>query len=276
MQLTWPWNDRQGRLSGLKLATFVVMFLPALWLTYQVEAGHFGPVPLAGMTYWSGVWAMAILLLALAVTPAAKILRKTQLIAVRRMIGVTALVYTFAHIVIYFALRFWDFPSIGYEVVTRPSLIIATISTIGVVALGATSFDEAIRRMGLDSWNRLHNLVYVITLLALIHFLLSPGIYPPQYLMTGAFVWLMAWRRLERRGLGTSPLVLTALAVATALFTAVFEAAWVYFYHDFGFASTFGNNFNLAFGVSSAWKILLLGLVIALAASFSRRKHAFR
>ena len=43
------------------------------------------------MTYWSGVWATALLLLALAITPALTITQWGQLIIVRRMIGVAAL-----------------------------------------------------------------------------------------------------------------------------------------------------------------------------------------
>ena len=104
------------------------MFVPAIWLVHQVWTEQFGPVPLGGMTYWSGVWATAILLLALAITPALTIVPRSRLIIVRRMIGVTALAYTIAHIIIYFALRFWNFASIAHEMVTRFSLIVATVS----------------------------------------------------------------------------------------------------------------------------------------------------
>src|SRR5436190_24213206 len=51
------------------------------------------------------VWATVILLVALAVTPAVTIFRSPALIDVRRMIGVTALVYTIAHMVLDLALR---------------------------------------------------------------------------------------------------------------------------------------------------------------------------
>src|SRR3984893_6230263 len=92
------------------------MLLPAIRSAYLVGTGEYGtalPVVLGGLTYWSGVWATAVLLMALAVTPAATILRWPALIDVRRMVGVTALVYTIAHMVIYFALRNWDFALIA-------------------------------------------------------------------------------------------------------------------------------------------------------------------
>ncbi len=267
MHLISPWQDRKRRFSWLKASTFTLMFVPAIWLLYQVGTDQFGPVPLGGMTYWSGVWATAILLLALAITPALTILRWSQPIIVRRMIGVTALAYSIAHIIMYFALRFWDFAFIAHEMVTRLSLIMATVATIGLIALGATSLDAAVQRMGARSWNRLHNTIYVLAALALLHYLLSPDIYPEQYLMSGMFFWLMVWRVLNRRGQGADVRALAMLAVASCLFTALLEAGWIWAYHGYEPSGTLGNNFTLVLGISPAWKILVLGLLIALAAA---------
>jgi DMSO/TMAO reductase YedYZ heme-binding membrane subunit len=171
VRLVWPWQDRKGRFSWLKGVTFALMVGFAARFFYQAYvAGDYGmfPIALGGMTFWSGVWATAILLAALAVTPAAKILRWPAAIDVRRMIGVTALLYALGHVVIYFALRMWNFTFILNEVATQLSLILATISTIGLIALGVTSTDGAIRRMGAATWQRLHNLTYIISALALL------------------------------------------------------------------------------------------------------------
>jgi methionine sulfoxide reductase heme-binding subunit len=262
----WPWQDRRREFSWLKASTFALMFAPAIWLVYQVETEQFGPVPLGGMTYWSGLWATSLLLLALAITPAMTILRWSRLIIVRRMIGVTALVYTFAHIIIYFALRFWNFASIAYEMVTRISLILAIIATVGLIALGATSLDAAIARMGAKGWNQLHNTVYIITALALVHYLLSPDSYPEQFLTSGMFFWLMVWRLLNRRELGTDVKALAILAVASSLFAAILEAGWLWAYHGYEPIGTLRNNFILDLGVPPSWQLLVLGLLIAVAA----------
>jgi sulfoxide reductase heme-binding subunit YedZ len=265
MQLALPWQDRNRRFSWLKAITFALMFVPPIWLVDQVETGEFGPVPLGGMTYWSGLWATALLIVALTITPAATILRWGALIDVRRMIGVTALAYTIGHIFIYFALRFWNFASIAHEMTTRLSLILASFATIGLIALGATSVDAAVRRMGARGWQRLHNAIYVVTALALIHYLLSPDAYPEQYLMSGLFQWLMVWRVLSRNGLGTDTRALAVLAIGASLFTAFLEAGWLWAYHDYEPQGTLGNNFTLDLGVSAAWRVLVLGLLAALA-----------
>ena len=271
MQLFWPWQDRNRKLSGLKAIAFALMFVPAIWLLDQVETGEFGPVPLGGMTYWSGLWATSLLTLALAVTPACTIFGWRQLIDVRRMIGVTALAYTIAHIVIYFALRFWNFASILHEMATRLSLILAIFATIGLIALGATSVDAAVGRIGTKGWQQLHNAIYAITALALIHYLLSPDAYPEQYLMSGMYFWLMGWRVLNRRGHGIDMMALVLLAVASSLFTALFEAGWLWAYHGYEPLGTLRNNFSLILGLSPAWKVLGLGLALALAAAATRR-----
>jgi methionine sulfoxide reductase heme-binding subunit len=265
LHLIWPWQDRKHGFSWLKASTFTLMFVPAIWLLYQIGTEQFGPVPLGGMTYWSGVWATGVLLLALAITPALTMFRWRHLIIVRRMVGVTALAYTIAHIIIYFALRFWDFASIAHEMVTRLSLILATVATIGLVALGATSVDAAVWRMGAKGWQRLHNTIYVFAALALIHYLLSPDIYPEQYLLSGMFFWLLVWRVLNHRGHGTDVRALAMLAVASGLFTAFLEAGWILAYHGYAASGTLGNNFTLDLGISPAWQILAVGLLIAFA-----------
>src|SRR5437773_12161867 len=104
------------------------MLWPALRSAYLFGIEDYGVVPLAGLTYWSGVWATVVMLMALAVTPAATIFRWPALIDVRRMIGVTALVYTVAHMLIYFAFRRWDVAIIANDMTTRLTLIVATLS----------------------------------------------------------------------------------------------------------------------------------------------------
>jgi sulfoxide reductase heme-binding subunit YedZ len=246
------------------------MFVPAIWLIEQVATGEFGPVPLGGMTYWSGFWATAILLAALAITPASTIFGWRALIIVRRMIGVTALAYTTAHVIIYFALRFWNFAFIAHEMATRLSLIVATASTIGLIALGATSVDAAVRRMGAKGWQRLHSAVYATTALAILHYLLSPGLFPDQFLLSGMFFWLMTWRELERHGYGANAGALALLALASCVFTAAFEVGCIWAFRDYALAEIFSIYFTSILGIPPPWTILALGLAVSAAAFVQR------
>jgi sulfoxide reductase heme-binding subunit YedZ len=249
------------------------MLLPAIRSAYLVGAGDYGtvsPVVLGGLTYWSGVWATAILLMALAIRPAVAILRWPAIIDVRRMVGVTALIYTIAHIVIYFAFRRWDFAFIVNDMLTRLALILATLSTIGLIVLGATSVDAAIRYMGAKNWQRLHTTNYVISGLAILHIVLARGTYAEQYMLTGIFFWLMLWRVLARYGLGANVKALAMLAVASCLFAAFLEAGFLWFRRGFDVLGTLGYNLTLAIldvGYPPAWQVLAFGLLVTLGAA---------
>jgi methionine sulfoxide reductase heme-binding subunit len=272
LRLIWPWQDRARRFSWLKASALALILAPGIRFTYHVAIGDYGifPIALGGMVYWSGVWATVVLLIALAVTPALTIFRWPALIDVRRMIGVTALVYTVAHIIIYFAMRSWRWGFMVNETVTRLTLFVAAVSTIGLIVLGATSLDAAIRRMGVKGWQRLHNTNYVITALAVLHVVLARGTYPEQYALTGIFVWLMAWRVLDRYSLGADARALALLAVASCLFTAGLEAGFLFGRRGYGLWGTLANNFNpamLEIGIPPTWQVLGLGLLVALAAA---------
>jgi methionine sulfoxide reductase heme-binding subunit len=271
VQFIWPWQDRNRRFSWLKASTFALMLYPALRSAYLVGIGDYGvlAVALGGLTYWSGVWATAFLLMTLAVTPAASIFSWPALIDVRRMIGVTALVYTIAHVIIYFAFRRWNFAFIANDL-ARLTLILATLSTIGLIVLGATSVDAAIRRMGAKNWQRLHSANYAISGLAILHVVLARGTYTEQYMLTGVFFWLMVWRVLARHGLGANIKALAMLAVASCLFAAFLEAGFMWGRRGFDVLGTLGYNLTLSIlevGYPPAWQVLAFGLLVALGAA---------
>ena len=228
MKLIWPWQDRQRNFSWLKASAFALVLAPAVRTVYLYWAGDYQSLPMGynSLTYWSGVWATVVLLAALAVTPAIKVFKWPALVDARRMIGVTALVYTLIHMVFYFGMRSYNWPVIFPEMVTRWALFWGTLSTIGLIVLGVTSLDAAIERMGVKGWQALHNTNYIISALAIVHVFMARGNYAEQYLLTGVFVWLMGWRMLDRKRLGTDALALALLTAACAVFTAFFEAGW--------------------------------------------------
>jgi sulfoxide reductase heme-binding subunit YedZ len=192
------------------------------------------------------------------------------------MIGVSALVYTIAHMVIYFAFRHWNFAYIVNDMTTRVTLIVATASTVGLIVLGATSVDAAVRYMGARNWQRLHATNYVISGLAILHVLLARGTYTEQYMLTGIFFWLMAWRVLARFGLGAHIKALLVLAVASCLVSAFLEAGFLWSRRGFEVPETLGYNFSLAIleiSYPPAWQVLALGLLVALGAA---GREAFR
>ena len=227
LQAYLPWLDRQGRVSPLRAVAFALVLVPALILGFEAATGQLGAKPWTRAVHDTGTWAIRLLLVTLAVSPLRRILDWGKLIGIRRMLGLAVLAYAAGHLLLYCIDLAFDGGLILSEIVKRFYLIVGIVALAGLVALGATSTDGMIRRMGGKNWQRLHNLVYLITGLGLLHFALQSKIDVTQpALLNGLFALLLVYRGLYRfRAPVTTP-VLVAAALATGLATALCETAW--------------------------------------------------
>ncbi len=259
-----PWNDRAGKFSPLKAVVFLALFVPAIWIALSWEARLLGPRPVTQAIHQTGDWAIRILLISLAVTPLRRIADWPKLIVVRRMIGVAALCYALAHFCLYVVDQNFALTRVASEIVLRIYLTIGFIALIGLVCLGVTSTDAAIKKLG-HNWNRLHKLVYGIGILAALHFFMQTkaDVYQAT-LMSGLFVLLMAYRLAHWRGFSlTSPVVLLAVAVVSALATAGLEYAWYGLATGIPPSRVLAANLQFAFSVRPAWWVLAVGIGVA-------------
>ncbi len=222
-----PWLDRQGRFSGLRAVSFALLLLPAVILAYEAWTGQLGSKPWTRAVHDTGTWAIRILLVTLAVSPLRKILDWSKLIGIRRMLGLGAMSYAFAHLLLYCIDLGFDGGLIVSEIIKRFYLTIGIVAVFGLAALGATSTDGMIRRMGAKNWQRLHNLVYAITALGLLHFALQSKIDVSQpVLLNGLFALLLLYRLMNRLKLPFTVASLVLAGLATGLATALAETAW--------------------------------------------------
>lgn len=221
-----PLFDRQRRFSALKALTFLLVMLPGLWIGWRLATGGLGAKPITAALHETGLWSVRLLLLALLVTPLRAITGQNRLLLIRRMLGVSALAYALIHLGLYvFDLKF-DLVKVASEIVLRFYLAIGFVALLWMAALGATSFDNAIRRLGAEKWNRLHSMIYGIAVLSLWHGALQSKIDASEHIvMTGLFFALMGARWLRKRN-GLKPWPLLGLAVATAIATAGIEFGW--------------------------------------------------
>src|SRR5215470_12586787 len=93
-----PWLDRAGRFAPLRASVFTLLWLPGLFLAWRLAAGQLGARPITEAIHDTGLWAIRLLLISLAVTPLRQLLRWPELIGVRRMIGVAAFTYVAVHL----------------------------------------------------------------------------------------------------------------------------------------------------------------------------------
>lgn len=222
---TWPWQTRRGNWCPLRTATLLLAFAPAVVIAAQWAAGDMGPRPLNAVIHATGTWAVRFLLVSLAVTPARWAFDWARVIPLRRMLGLTALCYALAHLGLFAIDQQLDPVKIVVEIASRPYLWVGLTALAGLVALGATSTDGAIRRMG-KRWKSLHRLVFPAAVLALLHhYMQAKADVGDAVLSTGLFLWLVAFRQMPAR-FRTNPLAYAALAVPAALGAMAFEFAW--------------------------------------------------
>ncbi|MBL8569065.1 MAG: sulfoxide reductase heme-binding subunit YedZ [Phreatobacter sp.] len=258
-----PWNDRAGKFSALKLTVFLGVIAPGLWIAAQGATGTLGSKPITSAIHQSGDWAVRFLLLSLLVTPLRFVADWPKLIAVRRMIGVAVAAYAASHLAFYVVEQAFNLQKVASEIVLRFYLTIGFVGLLGLIALAATSTDAMIRRLGSARWNRLHLLTYPIAFLAIWHFFLQTKLDVSEpVLMLGFFVWLMGFRLMRRFGIAVGPLQLTALAIISAVATALLEALWYATMTGVMASRILYANLDVAFGIRPALWVGLAGFAL--------------
>lgn len=264
-----PWRDFSGRFSPLKLAVFVALFGPALWTLMAFQLGWLEPRPFNEAIHRIGLWTIRLIFITLAVTPLRQILQWPRLLVVRRMVGVGAFAYAATHLTLYTADQAFDLAKVATEIVLRIYLTIGFSALLGLSALAATSTDGMVKRMGARRWQRLHRLVYVIALLAAVHYWMQSKleIWEPT-IFAGIYAWLMGYRLLARFvGVrGRLPLAwVGGLALIAAALTAIGEAAYFQLAYGVDPMRVLDANLSLATGIRPAPIVLGLGLAVAVA-----------
>ena len=268
MKAKWQvWRDRRGRLSPLRIATLALLLLPVA--KALIDAGDIahGARPLNDMIHRAGFWALVFLGVTLAVTPFRRIARYGNLIVVRRMIGVGTFIYIAAHLVLYVADLKYDLAKAIYELTHRVYLIVGGVAWLGLAVLAITSTDGMVKRIGGLRWRRLHQSIYAIALLALIHYFqqTKADLTVPVF-VAGLFTWLIGYRVVAwwQDSNELSTLSLLALGVVVSLLTFAGEAI--------GIGITFGVSplrvletvFDFDAGIRPGWQILAAALVVVI------------
>jgi len=223
------WRDSRGRLSALRIATLALLLWPIglALVAWQTEI-RFEARPVNDLIHRAGFWMLMFLLLSLTVTPLRRIARFGQLVDVRRMIGVGAFCYGVAHITLYAVDQMFDLAHVAAEIALRVYLTIGFTALLGLGTLAATSTDGMVRALGGLRWRRLHRLVYVIAILALVHFFQQTKLdVSVPTVVAGLLTWLMGYRLVAWRWKRPGELptwLLLALGVAAAALTFAGEA----------------------------------------------------
>ena len=184
------------QITWLKVLLHLAGLLPFIWLFWAASQGLFSADPAKDIQHFTGRMALKFLLATLLVSPLARYAKQPLLIRTRRLLGLWCFTWATLHLTSYALLELGinNLALLGRELVTRPYLTLGIVSWLVLLALALTSTQYAQRKLG-RRWQLLHNFVYLVAILAPIHYLWSVKILSPQPVLYAlAAVALLAWR----------------------------------------------------------------------------------
>ncbi|MBK0089293.1 protein-methionine-sulfoxide reductase heme-binding subunit MsrQ [Erwinia sp. S59] len=187
----------------LKVVLHLAAFLPFVYLFMAASQGWLSADPAKDIQHFTGRMALKLLLATLLVSPLTRYLKQPLLIRTRRMLGVWCFVWACLHLTSYYLLElgYNHLQLLGKEIVSRPYLLLGMICWIVLFALAITSFQRAQRKLG-RRWQTLHNGIYLVAILAPIHYLWSVKVFSPQpWIYALLALVLLVWRYNKLRNL---------------------------------------------------------------------------
>lgn len=161
--------DKQ--IASTKVVLFILCLMPAAYFGFGFWQDALGDDPVDALTRSLGNWALYLLMITLAITPLRRLTNQAWLIRLRRMLGLFAFFYACLHLTAYLWLgQSFDLSGIGTDIAKDPFIVAGMLAFALLIPLAATSTQAVIRRLGGERWQRLHRLIYLAAMLAVLHF----------------------------------------------------------------------------------------------------------
>jgi methionine sulfoxide reductase heme-binding subunit len=190
-----------------RIVIFVTSLIPLVWIVYKTLTNQLGADPAKTIVLFTGEWTIYFLFITLSVTPLRRLVTGKQfhfrwLQVHRRMLGLFTLFYALLHVVAFLVFILGlDFARFGKELVERPYILVTIPAVLLLIALGVTSTQAMMRRLG-KNWSKLHKSIYLIAILAWVHvFMQVRSSYFEAVLFGGILLALLlprlywAWRK---------------------------------------------------------------------------------
>lgn len=197
----------RSTLIVLKTLVWIGCLLPLGTAIYQALTNTLGPDPTAEIASITGLTALWMLATGLAISPIRMIYpRLTWLVKFRRLLGLFVFFYATLHMLTWIGLYSgFDLNTIKSDLTKRRFIIMGVTTWLLLLPLAATSTIWSIRKMGGKNWKRLHRLVYLAGITAMIHYwwkvktgVLSPAPYTLVLLLVLGVRPLLAWNQRRR------------------------------------------------------------------------------
>jgi sulfoxide reductase heme-binding subunit YedZ len=164
---------KKKQLQLLRILTHVGSLIPLAVMAWDFYFQQLGPEPIRELTFRTGKTALILLFLSLACTPVSTLGWKI-ILPLRKPLGLYGFLYVCFHLAIFVVSygvvsNMLQRQYVWEEALFRRYAVVGLIAFALLVPLAATSTNWAMRKMG-KNWKRLHRLVYVVAILAVIHY----------------------------------------------------------------------------------------------------------
>ncbi len=157
-----------NRVKGL---VWLLALMPLARLIYLGVQDDLSANPIEFIEHSTGTWSLVFLLLSLSMTPIRLLMQQVWQIQIRRLLGLWMFFYACLHFVTYIWLDFgFLLDDIFKDVVKHPRILVGFIAFVLTIPLAATSNQYMMRNLK-GNWKKLHQSVYLIAVLVILHFL---------------------------------------------------------------------------------------------------------
>ncbi len=162
--ITLPW---------LRIAFHVIGLFPLFEIIFKFFMNQLTANPIQFIEQFFGRAAMNLLVLTLAISPIVTITGWTQLSIHRRALGLYSFFFFMLHFLTFAGLDYaFDLNQIFQLIIQQPFILLGTLAGLMLLVLAVTSFKYWMKQLR-KNWSRLHKLVYVIGILAVLHYALA-------------------------------------------------------------------------------------------------------
>lgn len=161
------------RFTPLQIIVHLAGWLPAAQILLGLLTSRLTANPIQRIEQITGINALTFLLFSLACTPLASIFGWQELTRRRKALGNYGFFYAALHVTTFAAIDYGlNLGAILRDVGTKRYIIIGALAFLLLAPLAFTSFNYWMKRLG-KNWKRLHRLVYIISPLVALHFLMA-------------------------------------------------------------------------------------------------------
>lgn len=159
--------------TPLQIIMHVYAWSALAHLIFDYFFGYLSVNPIQDLEQRTGRAAITLLVLSLMCTPLNTLFGWKELLKRRRALGLYSFMYATIHVLIFIDLDYglaWSL--IFQNIIEKPYIIFGVITFLMLISLAVTSFDSWKIRLK-KNWKRLHQTVYLIAPLAVLHFAIS-------------------------------------------------------------------------------------------------------